>query len=59
MLFEKAHQEALNSLGNSSVFFNGKLTLEKNGRFRNTRIEWKIVFYEILKKLGWRGKIFC
>lgn len=47
MLFEKAHQEALNSLGNSSVSFNGKLTLEKNGRFRNTRMEWKIVFYEI------------
>lgn len=40
MLFEKAHQEALNILGNSGVSFSGKLTLEKNGRFRNTRMEW-------------------
>lgn len=40
MLFEKAHQEALNSLGNSSVSYSRKLTLEKNERFRNTRMEW-------------------
>lgn len=40
MLFEKAHQEALSTLGNSNVSFSRKLTLEKNERFRKTRMEW-------------------
>ena len=42
MLFEKACQEALNSLVHSSVSFSGKLILEKNGRFNNG-----VVLYEI------------
>ena len=41
---EEGEEEALNSLENGSVSFRGKLDLEKNGRFSNTRMEWWIVF---------------
>lgn len=31
-------------MGNGIVSFSIKLTWEENGRFRNTRMKWQIVF---------------
>ena len=46
MLFGKVYKEALNSLRDSGVSFSGKLPLEENGRFRNTKMEWGSVFFQ-------------